>query len=122
MIEPCSVNVTDLVIFRRTATGTGDAGDDVRLASDLDASMIDSASGSLEVGGRDVTITNTLLIDGVDKNGDVIKVKPFDLVQWTDPLGTLTKKLSIARVTPQSEPGRGVGAEGLAHVRLEIGN
>jgi len=122
LITAASVNVTDLVIFRRTQTGIGGAGTDAKLAEGLRAHVDEGASGSQDVAGRDVTITNTIMIDGFDNVGDLIKVKAHDLVQWTDWKGEKTKKLAIARVTPFSGPGRGRGLAGIAHVRLDIGN
>ncbi len=120
MIEPCSVNVLDLRIIREVK-GAGGASSETVLAKGLRAHVEEGLAGSQSVEGRDVTVTNTLMIDGTDNDGDLIKVRAHDLAQWTDWKGELTQKLAIVAVTPFAEPGRGAGIGGIAHVRLDIG-
>lgn len=115
MIEPCSVNVTDLAIFRRDLSGQGGDGTDVKVASGLRAHHEEGRAGTP---GRDVTVTNVLMVDGVDSEGDSIVFRAHDLAQWTDYNGELTDKLAIVKVAPFFEPGRGIR---LAHVRLDVG-
>ena len=119
MIQPCSVNVTDLAIYRRTQSGRGGDGTAVAIASGLRAHHERAESATRTTGGRDATISDTLLIDGVDANGDTIDVRAHDFVQWTDRLrGIATDKLSIQKVSPFTQPGLG---STLAHVQLDIG-
>lgn len=122
MINPRSVNVTDLAIFRIQQTGRGGDGTSVKIASDLRAHQEESEVGQRSIEGRDTVISNTLMIDGVDSGGKVIDVAAHDLAQWTDWKGTKTDQLEIVRVSPHSQPGRGVGISGIAHVRLDVGS
>lgn len=121
MIEACSVNVLDLRILRRTQSGKGGDGSDATIYKDLRAHHEESAGSARSRGSSNVVITDELMIDGFDADGDAVNILPKDLAQWTDHQGVLTDKLEIVRVTPFSEPGRGIGMAGLAHVRLQVG-
>lgn len=121
MINRCSVNVTDLSVFRRTQSGRGGDGTDVLVVSGLRAHHERSESGSKSSTGRDATITDTLLIDGINLDtGAVLDIRAHDFVQWTDLLrGSLTDKLALASVSPFTIPGQG---DTLAHVQLDVGS
>ena len=121
MIEACSVNVTDLAIYRRTQSGQGGDGADVLIAKNLRAHHEESAAAVRATGSRDTVVTDFLMIDGYDSDGDLVEVKAHDVAQWTNWAGQLTDKISIIRVSPHSEPSRGPGIGGLAHVRLDVG-
>ncbi len=121
MIEPCSVNVTDLAIYRRNQTGQGGDGTDVLIADGLRAHHEESASGTRAAGERDTAVTDFLMIDGYDSDGDLVEVKAHDVAQWTNWAGRRVDKIAIIRVSPVSEPGRGPGLAGIAHVRLDVG-
>ena len=118
MIERCSINVRDLEIFRRTASGIGGDGTDASVVAGVLAEHEQVKAGTKTTDGRDVTITDTIMIDGIDpSDGSVLNIKAHDMVQFTDWTGALTKKLSIVQVRAHTRPGR----SDLAHVRLDIG-
>lgn len=118
MIERDLVNVCDLAITRPKRSGpAGDSlvANDFSVATDLCAIVEAEHAVIQDLDNRQQLVVASIWIDGVDANGDFLKVREGDLVQYTDWKGDLVKKQQVLRVSP------GYCGTELDHVELSVG-
>jgi len=118
MLESHNFNVADLSIRRPRRTGAAGDSDPAN-----DQIVLSGARGYIEAStkvvidprGREVQLTARLFIEPTDVLGDVIKIRPGDLAQWTNEGNDLVLQRPIVDAKYWWE------AQELDHIELLIG-
>lgn len=105
-IDPSSVNVSDVRITRPDRSGPGGdiVGTPAVLGEDLEACHVAEDRVLRTGSGPEIIILGRFWMDPVtDELGDVVPIKPGDLVAWTDLQGVENDPQEIISVEPTQD-------------------